>query len=345
MNKILLTLLLIAAFLLVASERLVASEMAPAPKHGVTKVSDVKWASPRGFDLTMDIYTPQTGRKKYPVIIMYHGGGWLINNKSIMDEASAWLAGNGEYVVCNVNYRLLGDLDNSVTMDEIVGDAFGALLWVKENIKKYGGDKRQITVTGDSAGGHLATMVATQGDRVSADAAFEAPDYGFRPSYIPEKGISRKDLQVQAALISYGAFDMLSSAQNGFESSGNIFWQMSGAEARGMFGKEYNPKDNPDRYKAVSPIYNIEKPAKRTYPRMLFTVGSDDNVTTPASIKAYTDKLKAAGQVDHKYWLYGGRPHAFLDSGSNEFLGIEFKRDAIPALEYMLKWLDGVFYA
>jgi acetyl esterase/lipase len=139
MNKILLTLLLIAAFLLVASERLVASEMAPAPKHGVTKVSDVKWASPRGFDLTMDIYTPQTGRKKYPVIIMYHGGGWLINNKSIMDEASAWLAGNGEYVVCNVNYRLLGDLDNSVTMDEIVGDAFGALLWVKENIKKYGG--------------------------------------------------------------------------------------------------------------------------------------------------------------------------------------------------------------
>jgi len=344
MNKLFL-LLSIAAVMFGTSEGLLASEMMPSQKHGVTKASDIKWASPRGFDLTMDIYTPQTGRKKYPVIIMYHGGGWLINNKSIMDEASTWLAGNGEYVVCNVNYRLLGDLENSVTMDEIIGDAFGALLWVKENIKKYGGDRKKITVTGDSAGGHLATMVATQGHRVAADAEFTAPDYQFKPSYVPVKGVSRKKLEVQAALISYGAFDMLSSAKGGFETSGNVFWQMSGTEARGLFGEEFNPNDHADRYRAVSPIYNIRKASKGSYPRMLFTVGADDKVTTPASIKVYTDKLKAAGQIDHKYWMYAGRPHAFLDSGTNEFLGIEFKRDAIPALEYMLKWLDGVFYA
>ena len=50
---------------------------------------DVLWASPDGFDLTMDIYTPKSGRDAYPVIVMFHGGGWLINDKSIMDQSSA----------------------------------------------------------------------------------------------------------------------------------------------------------------------------------------------------------------------------------------------------------------
>ena len=64
---------------------------------------DVLWASPGGFDLTMDIYTPEGGKAPYPVIVMFHGGGWLINDKSIMDQASAYFASNSEYVVCNVN--------------------------------------------------------------------------------------------------------------------------------------------------------------------------------------------------------------------------------------------------
>ena len=48
-------------------------------------VRDVLWASPDGFDLTMDIYTPARAADSYPVVIIYHGGGWLINDKSIME--------------------------------------------------------------------------------------------------------------------------------------------------------------------------------------------------------------------------------------------------------------------
>jgi hypothetical protein len=54
---------------------------------------------------------------------MFHGGGWLINDKSIMDQAAKYMASNGEYVVCNVDYRLLGDQGNTVTLNEIVNDA------------------------------------------------------------------------------------------------------------------------------------------------------------------------------------------------------------------------------
>ena len=48
---------------------------------------DVLWASPDDFDLTMDIYTPDSEKGPYPVIVMFHGGGWLINDKSIMEQA------------------------------------------------------------------------------------------------------------------------------------------------------------------------------------------------------------------------------------------------------------------
>jgi acetyl esterase/lipase len=146
----LLSLILIVVTFFPACQRPPASSGTTTEAHEIHEDRRRALGFSPGFDLTMDIYTPQTRKKQYPVIVMYHGGGWLINNKSIMDEGAAYLASHGEYVVCNVNYRLLGDLDNSVTMDEIVGDAFGALLWVQENIAEYGGDPDKIIVTGDS---------------------------------------------------------------------------------------------------------------------------------------------------------------------------------------------------
>jgi acetyl esterase len=134
-------------------------------KYTVTK--DVLWASPDGFDLAMDIYTPVSDKDEYPVLMIFHGGGWLINNKSIMDQASKYLATNSEYVVCNVNYRLLGDAGNTVTLDQIVEDVFGAVLWAKDHIGDYQGDSTKIAVTGDSAGGHLSAMIVNLGNRVS----------------------------------------------------------------------------------------------------------------------------------------------------------------------------------
>ena len=60
---------------------------------------DIRWASPGGFDLTMDIYTPTSGKTSYPVVVMFHGGGFLLNDKSIMDQSAAYLATNSEYVI------------------------------------------------------------------------------------------------------------------------------------------------------------------------------------------------------------------------------------------------------
>ncbi|GAA4455913.1 hypothetical protein GCM10023189_24350 [Nibrella saemangeumensis] len=320
----------------------------PPVKERFIKVSDIVWASPKGQNLTMDIYTPNTGKASYPVIVMFHGGAWLINNKSIMEEASAYLANNSDYVVCNVNYRLLPDQNNTVKLNEVVEDVFGAVLWVKDNIARYKGNPGQVIVTGDSAGGHLATMIATQGNNLESDG-FAGPTLGFTPTYLPkgktaEQVAKENGLAVQAAIISYGAFDLYGSALGGFEKDSNFFWAMAKAKSRGLFGDGINATDNPAPYKQVSPLYNIPKASERKLPPLLFTVGSKDNLTTPASIEAYIAKLKEAGHTEIEYWVHEGRPHAYLDSGSNEFLGISFKKDAPQALDKMIAFLNKIFY-
>ncbi|WP_420386026.1 carboxylesterase family protein [Roseivirga sp.] len=316
-------------------------------KHQVEVKKDVLFASPEGFDLTMDIYTPQTGKSSYPVLVIIHGGGWLINDNSIMDQMSEYVSGNAEYVVANINYRLLGDQNNTVTINEIVEDVFGAVLWVKDHIAEYNGDPNKVAVTGDSAGGHLTEMVVVAGGMLKSHGFTQSP-YGFNPSYLPavktaEEVAAEGGLSVQAAIPSYGAFDMLAAAQGGFEKESNFFWQMGGAKARGLFGNDFNVTDHPEMYKAVSPAYLIPSSSGKKLPPQFFHVGSEDQTTPPVAVKAYFDQLKAKGHTA-EYWLYEGRNHAYLDSGKNEFLGNSFEEDAIEPLNRMIKFLDSVFY-
>ena len=309
-------------------------------------VEDVIWASPKGMDLTLDIYTPISKKESYPVLIIFHGGGWLINDNSIMDQMSQYLATNGKYVICNVNYRLLSDIENSVTLDEIVEDAFGAVIWIKNNIFKYKGDNTKIAVTGDSAGAHLSAMIVNSGTRLSSDTRFEE-NLSFTPSYLPkgktaEQAVIENDLKVQAAILSYGAFDIYKSSLEGFETSKNPFWLFSRSKARGIFGNQYNAEKNSNMYQALSPIYNIPKSSDRVLPPQFFLVGSKDSLTTPASVREYIEKLES---FDHKteYWEYEDKNHAFLDSGSNFFLGSNFEEDAPQAIDMIIDFLDRVF--
>jgi acetyl esterase len=313
-------------------------------EYSVTK--DVEWASPEGQSLTMDIYVPQTGKSSYPVIIIYHGGGWLINNKSVMDSMSIYLVSHSEYVVCNVNYRLLTDNSNTVKMNQIVEDVLGAALWVRKNIATYKGDPTKLIVTGDSAGGHLAEMVVLSGNKLESDG-FTGNSLGYKPTYLPvgmtaEQVALENGLDIQAAILSYAAFDIYSSCLAGFETSSNIFWMMAGATPRGIFGDSINVQDNPDFYQAVSPIYNISLSTERVLPPQLCIVGSNDNLITPASVQDYVALLQQNGQ-SAEYWEHTGRPHAFLDSGKNDFLGTKFSKDAPPALDRMIQFIDQVF--
>ena len=120
---------------------------------------DIVWVSKENFDLSLDIYVPNSSLNKLPVLLIFHGGGWLIRDKSIMDQMAQYISSNSEIIVCNINYRLLSDLNNTVKMNEIVDDVFGSLLWVKNNIHLYKGDS--TSNAGDSAE-VIASMMLTQ---------------------------------------------------------------------------------------------------------------------------------------------------------------------------------------
>ncbi|MGL1889546.1 MAG: alpha/beta hydrolase [Reichenbachiella sp.] len=303
---------------------------------------NIIYASPNGQSLTMDIYSPKTGKTNYPVLIIYHGGGWKINTKKVMDSLSMYIVEHSETVVCNVNYRLLGDQDNSVKLNETVEDALGAFLWVKENIKKYKGDPNHISLTGDSAGAHLAMMVALTTDKLDS-IGFTGDHFGFTPSYVPTNqspsSYTQEELKIDALILSYGVFDIPYYMKKGRDWENSL--GIENGKQRGLFGTEINLDDNKNYYEAISPAHLIGHADSVTLPQMLFTVGSLDTTTPPESIEAFRAILTSQGH-ESEYWVYEGEPHAFLDSHMNDFSGkvTQFYTDGPVAADVMIAFLE-----
>ncbi len=317
------------------------AEQTTGQLHEFKKHENIVWHKDSG--LTLDIYVPQTGRDSYPVLVIYHGGGWLINDNTPMDSMSEYIAARSEYLVANMNYHLLGDRDNTVTINQIVEDAMGGLLWVKHHIADYGGDPQRVAVTGDSAGGHLAAMVTLAGRKLGS-GGFGDDALKFTPSYMPpgetpEQLAQRDALRVRAAILSYGAFDLHAAAAGGFETPGNIFWQLAGVQPRGLFGDGINVEEHPRWYRAVSPLYLVPERDDYPLPPQFAHVGSIDQVTPPEAVKAYVERVREAGHPI-EYKLYPGKNHAFLDADCNEFLGTCFDKDAPDTLDDMIRFLD-----
>ena len=97
----------------------------------------------------LDIYYPKN-LGNFATLVWFHGGGLKAGNRSIPKE----LQGKGLAIV-GVDYRL----HPKVTCPEYIRDAAAAVAWTFRNIASYGGDPKNIFVTGHSAGGYLTSMV------------------------------------------------------------------------------------------------------------------------------------------------------------------------------------------
>ena len=146
-------------------------------------------------------------------------------------------------------------------------------------------------------------------------------------------------LAVQAAVLSYGAFDLYAAAKGGFETESNGFWGLAGAEARGMFGEGITVEAHPELYRAVSPLYRVPEATRHELPPIMAHVGSDDTTTPPEAIEAFVSELREKGH-SVEYTVYEGKNHAFLDTGCNEYLGNCFDQDAPDTLDDMIEFLN-----
>ncbi|MDO8299710.1 alpha/beta hydrolase [Lacisediminimonas sp.] len=89
-----------------------------------------------------------------PVHVFFHGGYWRLLDKKDFSYIADGFVPQGVTVVV-VNYALMP----GVTMDELIAQCRRSLHWVASNIARYGGDPARISISGHSAGGHIAAMM------------------------------------------------------------------------------------------------------------------------------------------------------------------------------------------
>jgi acetyl esterase len=101
------------------------------------------------------IYWP-TGPGPFPVLVYYHGGGWVIANRDVYDATPRALVNMVNCIVVSVDYRQGPEHKFPAAHD----DAWAAYEWVVKNATSIKGDPKRIAVGGESAGGNLAVTVA-----------------------------------------------------------------------------------------------------------------------------------------------------------------------------------------
>lgn len=91
-----------------------------------------------------------------PVLVYYHGGGWVIGDLDTHDTLCRELANLSGCAVVSVDYRMAPEHRFPAAVD----DSIAAAYWVRRNAKSLGVDPDRMAVGGDSAGGNLAAVVS-----------------------------------------------------------------------------------------------------------------------------------------------------------------------------------------
>ena len=140
----------------------------------------------------LDIYYP-TNVKKFPTVVWFHGGGLTGGKRSIPMRLR-----DQDIAIVAVSYRL----SPSVNVADCIDDAAAAIAWTINNVESFGGDKKNVFVSGHSAGGYLTSMV------------------GLDKSYLQKHGVNADDL---AGLIPF---------------SGHTITHFTERKSRGIDGKQ-----------------------------------------------------------------------------------------------------------
>ncbi len=117
--------------------------------------SDLDIEGPNGL-IPLRIYAPVSGDINIPVVVFYHGGGWVIGSRNSHDSLCRQISNEGNFLVISVDYRM----GPEAPFPAGPVDGFTAYKWARENAGTYGGDPSLVAVAGDSAGGNLGAVVS-----------------------------------------------------------------------------------------------------------------------------------------------------------------------------------------
>jgi acetyl esterase/lipase len=254
-----------------------------------------------GNSWTLDLAVPQPQDKKpLPAVVVIHGGGWIEGDKSSFSVPDGEHPANIirfaklGFVAATINYRLAGEAPFPAALD----DCRAAIRWLRAHSDEYHVDRARIAAYGNSAGGHLALLLAM----MPAEPV---------PAGEPNADQSSR---VQAAISDSGPLDMI--------------WQHEHKELITVVEKFLGgPPEGPRRevYKRASPsTYVGEK-----IPPLLLIYGDVDGQVNVRTADAFVEALSRAGQKNVSYFRLAGVDHCphslvcvdYLQPAVEDFLG------------------------
>ena len=222
---------------------------------------DIEFAKVGDVSLTLDAFTPD-GDGPFPTCILVHGGGFTKGDKTSFIKPLFAPLSEAKFAWFTINYRLAPQYRYPAN----IGDTEAAIRWVKAHAKEYKVDAARLALIGESAGGHIVSMV---GVRASGDTSLAA----VVPFYGPH------DLEFQA------------KSRNAL-----------GESLTGLFGLTELNDESCKVLHDASPFFHV----KAGLPPFLLIHGDKDDKVPYAQSVRFQEKMKAAGNVCDLITIPGG---------------------------------------
>ncbi|AWW32650.1 pectin esterase [Echinicola strongylocentroti] len=224
--------------------------------------------------LKMDVFYPEHSKKdKLPGILMVHGGGWRSGDRSLQAPLARALAKKG-YVTAVMDYRLSLEAPYPAG----VHDVKDAIKWLKSHAEDYGLDTNRVAISGGSAGGQLAALVAMTNGR----GEYESPS---------------SDQAASASVHALIDMDGVLAFHHPASSEGTVAAQ--------WLGGTY--EEVPDIWEEASALHQVGEGAVPTlflnsqYPR--FHAGQDDMIHKLDQLGVYSE-VHGFEDSPHPFWLF-----------------------------------------
>jgi acetyl esterase/lipase len=250
----------------------------PVQRDAYGKRTGITYKQTADGPLLLDAYTPVSGTR-HPLVVMIHGGGWARGGRFEMGltKWAGYLASAGLAVV-SIDYRLAP----ATTYPDSFRDCLDAMDWAVEHADELGADAERIGLWGDSAGAHLALLLATS----QTHPHFAGPRL--------RSGAAR----LRAAVALYGPTDLLALHE---------------AELRGKMGTRtvrsfvgIDPDRDPARWREASPIEHVHA----ELPPIFLLQGTRDFLVPHSQATRFAERLAAAG-APHRLEIIDGAVHGF----------------------------------
>ena len=253
---------------------MVASVSEDPPNGVVTQDSTIPGP---GGELPTRLYRPQDAEGPLPILIFFHGGGYVIGDRDTHDIPCRRLSLGAACLVVSVDYRLAPEHPFPAPVD----DAWAATRWVVDHAAELGGDPARVAVGGDSAGGNLAAIVCHMAKRDGA------PQLAYQLLIYPSTDLT-------------GSMPSHKTLAQGYRLT---------TELLDWFMNHYFSQGGNRRQLIASPLFADD--FAHLPPAFILTAGYDP---LKDEGRAYADKLREAG-VETGFVEYEGMIHGFITMG------------------------------